>query len=81
LDPDLHLSEKLDPDPQPWFRKIKLGPCVPNLESGPFKLVDALPGERVPLLEMDAANGQVCQPFLASVFGLLLTHLHQNLAG
>jgi hypothetical protein len=46
-----------------------------------FKFVDALPGERVPLLEMDAAYGQVRQPFLASMFCLLLTHLHQNLAG
>jgi len=39
-----------------------------------------LPGERVPFLEMDAAYGQVRQPFITSMFCLLASHLVQDLA-
>jgi hypothetical protein len=39
-----------------------------------------LPGERVPFLEMDAAYGQVRQPFVSSMFCLQAPHLDQDLA-
>ena len=39
-----------------------------------------LPGKRVPFLEMDAAYGQVRQPFVSSMFCLQSPHLDQDLA-
>jgi hypothetical protein len=39
-----------------------------------------LPGECVPFLEMDAAYGQVRQPFVSSMFCLQAPHLDQDLA-
>jgi hypothetical protein len=39
-----------------------------------------IPGERVPFLEMDAAYGQVRQPFITSMFRLLASYLYQDLA-
>jgi len=48
----------------------------------PFRL-DAVPvpGECIPLLEVNAAYSEVSQPFLPAVFCLLLPHLHQDLPG
>jgi hypothetical protein len=39
-----------------------------------------VPGECVPFLEMDAAYGQVRQPFVSSMFCLQAPHLDQDLA-
>jgi hypothetical protein len=39
-----------------------------------------VPGECVPFLEMDAAYGQVRQPFITSMFRLLAAHFDQDLA-
>jgi hypothetical protein len=39
-----------------------------------------VPGECVPFLEVDAAYGQVRQPFITSMFWLLAAHLDKDLA-